>query len=103
MWNKRFAASCLAIWTTALVGCASPAYLTSDSAIAAAEFAIEAAEDEEAGRHASTALEGARTKLVEAQKARDAREPSRAIRLAEEATVDAQLAEALALKAQAQE
>ncbi|MGF1476236.1 MAG: DUF4398 domain-containing protein [Geminicoccaceae bacterium] len=73
-------------------GCAGAERPTAE--LAAADFAVEQAEASSAPSVAPAAVERAREKLDEAQAAADADDNVRARRLAEQATVDARLAEA---------
>jgi len=70
--------------------------------LAAADLAVREADEAEAGTHAPAALRRARDKLEEARAAMQAEDHVRARRLAEQALVDAQLAQAEARSAIAQ-
>jgi hypothetical protein len=70
--------------------------------LAAADLAVREADEAEAGTHAPAPLRRARDKLDEARAAMQAEEYVRARRLAEQALVDAQLAQAEARSAIAQ-
>jgi len=83
-------------------GCATRANVSGQSAIATARYAIRDAENQTADQYSAVKLESAREKLEAAQKASKAAKPGEAMRLADEATVDAKLAAALARKAQAE-
>ncbi len=72
--------------------CAGPTTVASTNQIAAAGFAIREAESNKAGLYAETELATARTQLGEAKQAT----PDVGLRLAERATVSAQLASAIA-------
>jgi hypothetical protein len=63
--------------------------------LAIARSAVQRAEQAGAGEHAATELATARDKLEKAQKAADDRKPALANRWADQANVDAQLAEAI--------
>lgn len=72
-------------------------------ALAAADLAVREADESEAGTHAPAPLRRARDKLEQARAAMQAEDHLRARRMAEQALVDAQLAEAQARSAIAQE
>jgi hypothetical protein len=84
-----------------IAGCAgSPERPTAQIGIAGA--AIQQAEQNDAQTHSLPALERARSKLAEAERAADNGDNARALRLAEEATADAELASARAEAATSQ-
>lgn len=90
----------LAAVGAALVGCGSSAPVVDVAPQSrAAEEAIAEAEQAGAPTHAAAELRQARQKLDEAQAALDAGEDVRALRLAEQAEVDAELAEATSREA----
>jgi Domain of unknown function (DUF4398) len=73
------------------------------ASVARAEMAIRQAGESPAPQHASAELRVAREKLLAAQKAMDDDDYEEARRLAEQATVDAQLAQAKASSAETQQ
>jgi len=87
-----FAAGALA--ATALVGCSTPTKPA--EAVSKAELAVHQADAEDAGEHAPLELALAREKLERAKKAMRDDDHDRARRLADEALVDALLADAKA-------
>jgi predicted lipid-binding transport protein (Tim44 family) len=93
-----FLTMCLSIGAVSL-GCAAPR--SSTRAVSQAELAVQDATVSEADAYAPADLRLAREKLDRAQAAYDDGEYDRARRLAEEALVDAQLAEARAENEQA--
>lgn len=88
-----FLSMCLSLGALAL-GCAAPR--SSTRAVSQAELAVQDATTSEADTYASADVQLAREKLDRAQAAYDDGDYDRARRLAEEALVDAQLAEARA-------
>lgn len=91
---RHAATAVLAAALLALAGCASTPEPVDD--IAAAEQAIRNAEGSDAGAHAAAELRRAREKLSRARAAQQDREYEDAEMWAEQALVDAQLAEELA-------
>jgi hypothetical protein len=85
----------------ALLGCAATKPPTAK--LSTAEVAVKKAEESDAGQHAPLELRVAREKLDKARRAMDDEEYDRARRLADEAFVDAQLAEARARSAKAKQ
>jgi len=85
-----------------LTGCATPTTVSSRGFIVNAGYAIRAAEERKADDFAPNELNSAREKLARAEQAFRANKKDRATRLAQEAVVDAQLAEALAAQASAE-
>lgn len=87
-----------------LAGCAANAEYTaaSEPEIARAQLAIEQAQANKGDQYAGSELTRARDKLAAAQSAQSRGETERAERLAAEAAVEAQLAEATAEAAQAE-
>lgn len=88
-----FLSMCLSVAALSL-GCAAPK--SSTRAVSQAELAVHDATVSEAGAHAPIELRLAREKLDRAQSAYDGGQYDEARRLAEQALVDAQLAEAKA-------
>ena len=85
-----------------LAGCAASAPRP-DSELASAETSIELAEESGAREYGPNALERARTKLALAQQAADRKENETALRLANEAQLDAELAASQADRYKAEE
>ena len=83
-----------ALTSLAANACAGPMTVASKNQIATARYAIREAESNQAGIYAQAELETARAKLEEAKRA----EPDDGVRLAEAATVNAQLASATAAR-----
>ncbi|MBT8144155.1 MAG: DUF4398 domain-containing protein [Gammaproteobacteria bacterium] len=83
-------------------GCASNPPLNTSSELGAARTAIEQAERQGAAEHAAVLLNDARKKLSKAETALDNRDYAIAQRYAEQATLDARLAEAKAESEDAQ-
>ncbi len=81
-----------ALVSLAASGCAGPMTVASTNQIATARYAIREAESSQADIYAKAELGTARTKLEEAKHAT----PDIGVRLAEQATVNAQLASAIA-------
>ncbi len=92
----------LALSSTLIVGCSSPAKVP-DQALQAAELAIQNAERERVADYASPELGSARDKLSAARTAVANEKMVAAERLAEQARADAELATAKAAAAKAQE
>ena len=90
--NRRTWAWAAVIAGTSLVACATPP----TAELAKAELAVEKAETGDPASLAPSELHGAREKLDQAQEANQHEEYDQARRLAEEALVDAELAEARA-------
>ena len=84
-------------------GCATSAEVTGHSAIATAKYAIRTAENKQAERYAPKQLASAYEKVALAEKNVKDGMPSAGTRAANEATVDAQLASAMADRAHAAE
>lgn len=84
-------------------GCASGTYNRAYSAIADAEFEIEAAEEVRADLYAQPQLELAHRNVEAAKVAVQNDKPNEATRLAQRSKVEAQLAEALTMKARAED
>ena len=84
-------------------GCATRAEVSGHSAIATARYAIRTAENKQAERYAPEQLADAYRKVELAEKRVSDGLPSAATRLAEQATVDAQLASAISDRAHAAE
>ena len=98
-WLRWIAAALL----LAGAGCTSGAYTRAHSAIANAEFEIEAAEEVRADLYAQPQLESAHRSIGAARRAVRNDKPNEAIRLAQRSEVEAQLAEALTIKARAED
>jgi Domain of unknown function (DUF4398) len=94
IWDRRsgLEASVAVIALTALVACSSTPAPVGE--ISAAQTAVTAAEQADAAQHAPADLDRARDKLLRAQAAMQEDENEAARRLAEQALVDARLAEA---------
>lgn len=88
---KLLGASVMAVSMLGLNGCASGPPPRQE--MAAADFAVNEAEEAEASRYAPVDLRNARKKLEAAERAMASRDHKEARRLAEQAFVDAQLAE----------
>lgn len=93
-------AAVAAVVVAGLTACASTSPPREE--LAAADLAVRDADEAEAGTHAPAPLRRARDKLEEARAAMQAEDYVRARRLAEQALVDAQLAQAQARSAIAQ-
>jgi hypothetical protein len=92
------AAIALAAMTVTAAYAASP---VADETIAVAKVAVQQAEQSGAPQAAPLELSAARDKLARAEKANADREPKPAIALANQATIDAQVAQAMAQKERA--
>jgi hypothetical protein len=92
----------IAVASLVAAGCASGPSI-SDTGIARAEATIENADGTGAAEFASTELETAREKLVQAKLAAEQGDEELAARLAEEAEIEAQVAMARAEHAEAEE
>lgn len=99
---KHFAMTSIALTSLFAAGCASGPDIA-DTGIARAETTIDTAAGTGASEFASTELEGAREKLVQAKLAAEQGDEERAARLAQEAEIDAQVAMARAEHAEAEE
>ena len=99
---KPMTMTTIALASLLAAGCASGPDIV-DTGIARAEATIENASGTGAAEFASTELESAREKLVQAKLAEEQGDEERAARLAEEAEVDAQVAMARAELAEAEE
>jgi hypothetical protein len=90
------------VWLT---GCASsqPPEAAVTAEMATAQSAVEQAEQSDAADHAALELRNARQKLEQAQAAMDSGDRTLALRLAEQAAVDAELAEAKSRSSRAQQ
>ena len=96
-WNSTGAAIALSLIVTAAYA-GSP---VADETIAVAKAAVQRAEQSGAPQAAPVELAAARDKLARAEKANADHRPKPAIALADQATVDAQVAEATAQKERA--
>jgi Domain of unknown function (DUF4398) len=96
-WNSTGAAIALSMIVTAAYA-ASP---VADETIAVAKAAVQRAEQSGAPQAAPVELAAARDKLARAEKANADHRPKPAIALADQATIDAQVAEAKAQKERA--
>jgi hypothetical protein len=96
-WNSTGAAAALSLIVTAAFA-GSP---VADETIAVAKAAVQRAEQSGAPQAAPVELAAARDKLARAEKANADHRPKPAIALADQATIDAQVAEATAQKERA--
>ncbi len=76
--------------------CATGSPTASAASIGSADYAVRKAAEEELGDRSQVVLRGAEDKLEEARRLRDAGKHDQAERLADEAAMDAQLADAMA-------